>query len=216
VIVRFPQVELLLSDVYIGRRTQVVCDAHSLPIRSGSVDGIIMQAVIDDLVDPARAISEVLRVLKPDGLVYSETPFLQPVHDGAFDFQRYTHLGHRRLFREFDQISIGPVGGVAQSFALTYHALLLSLAIGRRSRIALSVMAHLTAWWLKYADALTSQRPAALDAACGCYFLGRRGNRVLSDRELITQYQGAQARPPVTSSHTQVRDGEPAPIRASV
>lgn len=190
----FPWVELILTDIYIGPRTHMVCDAHSLPIRTGSVDAVIMQAVVDDLVRPDRAIAEVFRVLRPGGLVYAETPFLQPVHDGAFDFQRFTHLGHRKLFRHFEEIRSGAVGGAAQAMALAYHALVMSFAVGRRSRAALSLFAHFSGWWLKYLDCLTSRTPAALDAASGCFFLGRRSNTPLSDRELIAQYRGAQQR----------------------
>ena len=32
---------------------------------------------------------------------------MQPVHMGAYDFTRFTHLGHRRLFRYFEEIRSG-------------------------------------------------------------------------------------------------------------
>ena len=37
------------------------------------------------------------------GIVYAETPFMQQVHEGAYDFTRYTVLGHRYLFKKFKQ-----------------------------------------------------------------------------------------------------------------
>lgn len=216
----FPHVQTILTDVYLGPRTQLVCDAHALPFQSGSVDGVILQAVADDLVRPDQAIAEVHRVLKPDGLIYSETPFLQPVHDGPFDFQRYTHLGHRKLLRDFVEVRSGTVGGAGQALALAYHAFLMSLASGRRSRIVLSLFAHATGWWVKYLDSFVANRPAALDAACGCYFLGRRSDRPLSDRELIMQYRGAQQRartePPVPEEVVVEEAGEAVSVQAGL
>jgi hypothetical protein len=55
-----------------------------------------------------------------------------------------------------------------------YKHFLLSFAVGRRSRLTLAAVAHLTAAWLKYFDFLLIERPAALEAAFGCFFLGRR------------------------------------------
>ena len=53
----------------------------------------------------------IFRVLKRDGVVYAETPFMQQVHEGAHDFTRFTVTGHRYLFKKFSQITIGGLGG---------------------------------------------------------------------------------------------------------
>ena len=50
---------------------------------------------------------EIYRVLKSDGIVYIETPFMQQVHGGKYDFTRFTYLGHRRLFARFQEIESG-------------------------------------------------------------------------------------------------------------
>ena len=61
------------------------------------------------------------RVLKYDGLVYAETPFMQQVHMGKYDFHRFTHLGHRRLFRDFSQIESGVMCGLGMALACGYY-----------------------------------------------------------------------------------------------
>ena len=63
------------------------------------------------MVDPARVVAEIQRVLKPGGLVYAETPFMQQVHEGAYDFTRFTELGHRWLWRRFAPVARGALGG---------------------------------------------------------------------------------------------------------
>ena len=59
------------------------------------------------MVEPEKVVAEIYRVLKENGIVYAETPFMQQVHEGAYDFTRYTVLGHRYLFRQFHALSIG-------------------------------------------------------------------------------------------------------------
>jgi len=187
-------IQMIESDIWLSPRAAIVCDAHSLPFFSGSLDAVVMQAVLDDLVDPWRCVSEIHRVLAPRGLVYVETPFMQPVHDGCYDFTRFSHLGHRCIFRQFDEIASGAVSGPATAMAMLYQSLLVSFARTRLLRAIAVAVARLSGFWLKYIDYFLINRPGALDAACGCYLLGRKSERTLSNRELIGLYRGAQGR----------------------
>jgi len=82
---------------------------HTIFFDASSFDGVIIQAVLEHVVEPNHCVEEIHRVLKENGLVYSETPFMQQVHLGRYDFTRFTHLGHRRLFRKFKEICGGAV-----------------------------------------------------------------------------------------------------------
>ncbi|MGV8084613.1 MAG: methyltransferase domain-containing protein [Coriobacteriia bacterium] len=185
-----PKVELVSTDVSFGPVTELVCDAHDLPFDDGVFDGVIAQAVLEHVVDPYRCVEEFHRVLKPQGLVTAETPFMQQVHGGRYDFTRFTHLGHRRLFRRFEEIESGAVCGPGMALAWSYLYFLLSFARSRRVRRALNVFASFTGFFWKYFDRALIDRPGTLDAASGYYFIGRRSNQVLSDRELIRLYRG--------------------------
>jgi ubiquinone/menaquinone biosynthesis C-methylase UbiE len=187
------EIELIETDVGFGERTMLVCDAHDLPFIDNSFDGVVIQAVLEHVVDPFRCVEEIHRVLKADGLVYAETPFMQQVHLGPYDFTRFTHLGHRRLFRRFDEIDSGPVAGPGTVLGWSYEHFLLSFVSGTMPRLLVKVFARLTGSWLKYLDKLVEGRPGALDAASGYYFLGRKSEHTLHDRELIKLYRGAQA-----------------------
>ena len=191
-IIDIASIEFVESDVYLGPRTSLVCDAHWVPFEDASFDGVIAQAVIEHVADPAACAAEIHRVLKPRGLVYADTPFMQQVHAGAYDFTRFTHLGQRRLFRKFDEVSSGPTCGPGMALAWAYQYFLLSFVRGPRARAAAIAFARLTAFWLKWFDRRLLDRPGAFDAASAYYFLGMKSDRVLSDRELITQYRGLQ------------------------
>ncbi|HEX4886155.1 MAG TPA: methyltransferase domain-containing protein [Casimicrobiaceae bacterium] len=188
-----PGLELVNTDVYFGRSTHVVCDGHDLPFADGFFDGAIVQAVLEHVADPARCVAEIHRVLKPQAVVYAETPFMQQVHGGPYDFTRFTPLGHRRLFRAFAEIDSGAVAGPGTALAWSWQYFLLSFVRSRFARSAMKAVARLSGFWLKYFDHWLLARPGAHDAASACYFLGRKTDRVLADRELVKLYRGAGA-----------------------
>jgi len=92
------------TDITIHDRNCLVCDAHVIPFADQTFDGVIIQAVLEHVVNPFRCVEEIWRVLKKNGIIYSDTPFMQQVHEGRYDFTRFTHLGHRFLFRKFEEI----------------------------------------------------------------------------------------------------------------
>lgn len=184
-------IDLVESDVSFGPRTMLICDAHDIPFEDGSFDGVIVQAVLEHVVDPYRCCEETHRVLKEQGVVYAETPFMQQVHGGRYDFTRFTHLGHRRLFRRFEEIDSGAVCGPGMALAWSYQYFLLSFTTSRVLRALLRMFASLTSFYLKYCDYYLINKPGALDAASGYYFMGRKAGQVLSDQDLIRLYRGA-------------------------
>jgi SAM-dependent methyltransferase len=183
-------VDLVETDVSIGPRTALVCDAHDLPFADDSFDAVVVQAVLEHVLDPHRCVEEIHRVVKPGGLVYAETPFIQQVHAGPYDFTRFTHLGHRRLFRKFAEIESGAVCGPGMALAWSWQFFLLSFGTSRPVRALLGAFARLTSFYLKYVDFYLIDKPGTLDAASGYYFIGRKEGNILPDRELIKHYQG--------------------------
>jgi SAM-dependent methyltransferase len=187
---RCPPIELVETDVSWAPRTALICDGHDLPFADGTFDGVIAQAVLEHVVDPRRCVDEIHRVLKPGGLVYAQTPFMQQVHAGAYDFTRFTLLGHRRLFNRFSEVESGAGNGPGSALAWSWQYFLLSFAESPAPRAALRAFARLSAFWLKYVDILLERKAGALDAAVGYFFIGRRSEETLSDRELVTLYRG--------------------------
>lgn len=76
-----------------GTVPDVYGDAHRLPVRSCSVDGVLLLNVLEHLRDADTALKEIARVLKPGGACIVEVPFFYPLHDQPFDFQRWTRYG---------------------------------------------------------------------------------------------------------------------------
>ncbi|SRR5712692_7986118 len=189
-IIAYPGIEFVDSDAAFGPRTTLVCDVHSLPFADNSFDGVIIQAVLEHVADPWCCVEEIHRILKEDGLVYAETPFMVQVHGGHYDFTRFTHLGHRRLFRKFEEIDSGAVCGPGMALAWSYRYFLLSFTTSRFLRRLIGVLVRLTSFYLTYLDYLLIDKPGTLDAAAGFYFIGRRSNQVLLDKDLLKLYKG--------------------------
>jgi len=182
--------ELVETDVSFGPRTTIICDGHDIPFEDGAFDAVIVQAVLEHVADPYRCVEEIHRVLKERGVVYAETPFMQQVHMGQHDFTRFTHLGHRRLFRRFDEIDSGAACGPGMALAWSYQYFLMSFASSRPLRALARAFARCTSFFLKYFDYYLINKPGVYDAASAYYFIGQKGDRVLSDRELVKLYRG--------------------------
>lgn len=180
--------DLIETDIFLAPRAAIVCDAHQLPFADGTFDGVIAQAVLEHVVDPYRCVDQIHRVLKHGGVVYAETPFMQQVHGGAYDFTRFTFLGHRRLFRRFGEVASGAVAGTGAALAWSIEYFALSFARGNTTRAAIRAMSRLTCFWLPLFDRLLINRPMTLDGASGYFFLGRRQEDVLADRDLLGLY----------------------------
>lgn len=123
------------GNEFYNARPDIFADACSLPLADQCVDGVVCLEVIEHVPDPARAIEEIARVLKPGGTAWVSMPFLYPLHNEPFDFQRYTEFGLRR---DMARASLEVVSIDRTGHALRSAGLIMCLAIaggvdGRRA-----------------------------------------------------------------------------------
>lgn len=180
-------IQIVSFDIYASENTDFIADAHQIPLKDGAVHAVWIQAVLEHVLTPSQVADEIWRVLVPGGILYAETPFLQPVHEAAYDFTRFTESGHRWLFRRFELIDSGVVKGPgAVLFQVLRYAF--GSAVGNRrlgSKLAIPF------FWLRFIDRL-SNRAHASDCASGVYFLGRRSETTLEPRQMKSFFRGVQ------------------------
>ena len=101
-------------------------DAARLPLIDASIDAVVCLEVLEHVRNPQRALTEFARVLKPRGTMLFSMPFMYPIHDAPYDFQRLTEYGLRRDLdvAGFDIVMLRKTG-----HAVRAAALLLSLAL---------------------------------------------------------------------------------------
>jgi SAM-dependent methyltransferase len=184
-----PSDTVVHTDVAFGSHVDAIADAHDLPLPDASFDLVVAVAVLEHVADPQRCVAEFWRVLRPEGHVFAVTPFLQPVHMGAYDFTRFTPLGHRRLFRCFDAVEQGVAIGPGTVFGWSLGAMLESISGARiwRKIVRTSALGFMPP--LRLLDRVL-RSPASRDAAGGCYFFGRRRADPIPDRIIIQEYRG--------------------------
>lgn len=187
---RDPKLSCVECDCIPGSGVGVIADPRALPFADGSFDAVIVDGVLEHGVDPQGIADEIHRVLRPEGLVYADTPFMLPVHGGAYDFNRFSGLAHRRLFARFRELSSGVSSGPAAALGYAIQSLLLGFVRGRRARFAVKALCRLSLFWVKFFDLLVASRPAARDAALGLFFIGERADAAIGDRELLESYVG--------------------------
>lgn len=182
---------LVESDVAHGPNTNIIIDAHNIPFQNESFDLVIAQAVLEHVLDPFQCVTEIHRVLKNGGMIYAETPFMQQVHGGKFDFHRFTDLGHRRLFRKFKKEDSGLIAGAGSMLAWSLLYFITSFAPNKKADKILSYVGSFLTFWLKYFDLLLNKTRGSFDAACGLFFLGKKEpDYLLPDPELLDSYRG--------------------------
>ena len=116
-------------DLAVGERLwnygglDTVADLLALPFADGSFDACINIVTLEHIREPARALQEMARVMKPGAKLLLAVPQEWEVHQAPHDFFRFTRFGIRHLLESagFTLIDVRPVGGY---FRLLSHRLL--------------------------------------------------------------------------------------------
>lgn len=182
------KIKITSIDIIGTENTNYVADAHYLPFKNNFFDGVLIQAVLEHVVSPEKVINEIHRVLKYEGVVYAETPFMQQIHMGKNDYVRYTVSGHRYLFRKFLNKKSGINGGPGVCLAWSIKYYFWSL-FGKKLSNYLSIIPFLI---LRLLDKFIPEK-RSWDSASGVYFLGiKRKNFIFNIFDLNKFYKGLQ------------------------
>jgi len=180
-------IDLIAFDIYGSGHCQFIADGHQIPLLGGSVDGVLIQAVLEHVLRPQEVVDEIYRVLRPGGLVYADTPFMWPVHEGPYDFMRFSESAHRYLFRHFAVRSSGVVGGLGTQLQWALH----SFGCGIHRRVGQLFRAGF--FWLPMVDSWLDPG-VTVDGAASVFFYGHSSQHVISPHEIIDYYSGSQRR----------------------
>ena len=115
--------------------TDVLGSAENLPFADQVFDCIVCTEVLEHLPSPELALRECSRILKPSGLLFLSTPFLNPLHEIPADYFRFTpfalrEMGQRNGLALMSLAEKGGLGGFSLLFFL-YLTLLAGLKVER-------------------------------------------------------------------------------------
>jgi len=82
---------------HTNEQIDVYYDGKIFPFEDQSFDSVICNQVLEHTATPKLMLSEINRVLKPQGYALLTVPFLGEEHEQPFDFYRYSSFGMKHL-----------------------------------------------------------------------------------------------------------------------
>jgi SAM-dependent methyltransferase len=182
--------EVITSDISFSRHVDIIFDCHNIPYTDNRFDIVIVEAVLEHVINPQMVVNEIHRVLRKDGIVYAEIPFMQQVHGGAYDFQRFTYTGILKLFSDFEEIQTTVIGGPGLALCWSYKYFLLTFFENKKTRRIVEIFANLTSFPLRWVDYILCKKEMSMDAASAFSYLAKRSLNKLEDKSIVRKYIG--------------------------
>ena len=163
-------------DFYPFEGVDIVADITKLPFADNSVDAIINEFVLEHLPNPESVVKEMVRVLKPGGVIYVSIPFVASFHSSPNDFFRWSRQGLRVLLKDFQEIEGGVRCGPTSALVYVLSEWLSTLlSFGNTKIQQVFFMFFLICLSpLKLLDFVIAKIPSSENIAYGFYFIGKK------------------------------------------
>lgn len=106
-----PYAHLCQSNEYVGleidtpqnrvnKNADYFYDGNHFPFDDASFDSVVANEVFEHVFNPDQFLGEMLRILKPQGLVLLTMPFVWDEHEQPYDYARYSSFGIKSLLEK--------------------------------------------------------------------------------------------------------------------
>ncbi len=113
--------EIVGFDVRGNPHADLHGSIDALPVEDASFDVVLCLQVLEHVPDPAKAVRELRRVVRPGGRVLLSTHGIYPFHPNPDDLWRWTHDGLERVFRDngdWSSVTVRPGAGTAATVSM--------------------------------------------------------------------------------------------------
>lgn len=117
----FPRAEYVGFDVPANTGADLHGSIEAIPVADASFDVVLCLQVLEHVPDPAAAVRELRRAVRPGGLVLASTHGVYPFHPNPEDLWRWTHPGLEKLFRDngdWSSVAVEPGSGTTACVAM--------------------------------------------------------------------------------------------------
>jgi SAM-dependent methyltransferase len=112
------------SESLHATKVDIAADLNGpLPLQDQVADTVISLSVMEHLREPQTFLNEAHRILKPEGVMILQVPFMWGVHEAPYDYFRYTRYGLKYLFEKagFSAIEVHPQTGFWAMWTLKFN-----------------------------------------------------------------------------------------------
>jgi SAM-dependent methyltransferase len=106
----FPGKKYVGADMRHGIGVDQILHLHKIDLPPDSVGTILCVDTLEHVEYPHRALEEIHRVLKPNGIVLITSVMDFPIHDHPYDYWRFTPEAFKSLLKPFANSFIGYAG----------------------------------------------------------------------------------------------------------
>lgn len=85
-----------------SKESFIDADITDLPFDENSVDCVVLTQVLEHINEPFKALDEIKRVLKKDGIMILSVPFIYQAHATPYDYFRFSEFGLRQICKKYD------------------------------------------------------------------------------------------------------------------
>ncbi len=106
----FPGKEYVGCDMQEGPGVDKVLDLHEIELPSGAAGTVLLMDTLEHVEYVRRAVEEVHRILRPDGILVASSVMKFPIHDYPHDYWRFTPEAFKSLLKPFSSSFVGFAG----------------------------------------------------------------------------------------------------------
>lgn len=168
--------DIYTIDKHVTQNTDLVCDIHTIPLPNELFDCIFCTGTLEHVENPRKAMSEIHRLLKKNGIAHIEVPFIQGYHADPSDYWRWTAEG-LRLFcvnAGFHEIELGSHIGSTSALNWILNEYIICLFGNGLLGNAIASLMRFICVPFKYLDYLLINRDYSTRIASAFYFIGRK------------------------------------------
>jgi len=156
--------------------TNIVADIHYVPIKDKIFDCIFCTGTLEHVEFPEKVLEEIRRILKKNGIVYIDVPFIQCYHPDPVDYWRFTIKGLELicLRNGFIKIKTGVNIGSASALTWVLMSFFQSFFFGRTLKKIFTTFFNILVSPLKYLDKYTIKGENSIITPSAVFFIGTK------------------------------------------